>query len=279
MERLVSRTAAVSRYPWNTQDYATAASAIVAFTRVVPRGEALLTATIGTRGPVSLRTINGAAVDSTVALTALAQPEGDSLVVRLRLAARNGPIFYGVTSHEVSAVPDTRPTNDGVIVERWYERFDNGEPATEVREGELVRVRLRVTVPSVRDFLAVEDPLPAGLEAVDLSLRTSGTLGPFSTEASYEATARRDREAAAGGAIGSWDSGWWSPWEHSEKRDDRVTWFARALPTGAYTATYVARATTAGRFIRPPARAEEMYNAATSGRSEGGIFVVSPRSR
>jgi uncharacterized protein YfaS (alpha-2-macroglobulin family) len=148
-----------------------------------------------------------------------------------------------------------------------------------VREGELVRIRLRVTVPAPRDFLAVEDHLPAGLEAVDLSLRTSGTLGPFSTQASAEANARRDREAAAGGAIGSWDSGWWSPWEHSEKRDDRVTWFARALPTGAYTATYVARATTAGRFIRPPSRAEEMYNAATSGGSEGGIFVVTPKPR
>jgi hypothetical protein len=60
---------------------------------------------------------------------------------------------------------------------------------------------------------------------------------------------------------------------------DHLHWFARALPTGAYTATYVARATAAGRFIRPPSRAEEMYNAATSGRSEGGIFVVTPKSR
>jgi uncharacterized protein YfaS (alpha-2-macroglobulin family) len=284
MERLVSRTAANRWLIWNTQDYASAASAVAAFTRVVPRGESVLTANLGavgngTAGRVTLRTIDGAAVDSTIAVTALTQPSGDSLVVRVRLVARNGPIFVGFTTHEVSASPDTRPATNGVTVERWYERFDNGEPASEVREGELVRVRLRVTVESQREFLAVEDHLPAGLEAVDLSLRTSGTLGPFSTEASVQARERRDREAAAGGAIGSWDSGWWSPWEHSEKRDDRVTWFARALPTGAYTATYVARATTAGRFIRPPSRAEEMYNAATSGRSEGGIFVVTERRR
>jgi uncharacterized protein YfaS (alpha-2-macroglobulin family) len=276
MERLVSRTA--SRAWWNTQDYATAASAIAQFSRVVPIGDAVLTATIGTRDEIALRTTNGAAVDSTIDFSNLATREGDSLVVRLRLTARNGPLFYGVSSHEVSTSPDTRPVMNGVTVERWYERFDNGEPATEVREGELVRVRLRITVPNQRDFLAVEDPLPAGLEAVDLSLRTSGTLGPFSTQASHEATARRDREAAAGGAIGSWDSGWWSPFEHSEKRDDRVTWFARALGTGTYTVTYVARATTAGRFIRPPSRAEEMYNAATNGRSEGGIFVVTSRN-
>ena len=275
MERLVSR--ASSRAPWNTQDYAAAASAVAQFTRVAPPIDAVLLARFGTRGPLTLRTSKGSAVDSTIDLTGLAEPAGDSLVVRVRLTARNSPIFYGITSHEVSASPDTRPLKNGVTVERWYERFDSGEPATAVREGELVRVRLRITVPNQRDFLAVEDPLPAGLEAVDLSLRTSG-LGPFSTDASDEATARRDREAAAGGTIGSWDYGWWSPFEHSEKRDDRVTWFARALRSGAYTVTYVARATTAGRFIRPPSRAEEMYNAATNGRSEGGIFVVTARS-
>ncbi|HEX6315739.1 MAG TPA: alpha-2-macroglobulin family protein, partial [Gemmatimonadaceae bacterium] len=282
MERLISRTSAASRYWWNTQDYASGASAVAAFTRLVPRGQATLSANVLSaqqRGSanVVLRTIDGAAVDSTTSLIGLGAERGDSLILTIRFVARNGPIFYGITSHEVSAVPDTRPLVNGVTVERWYERFDNGEPATEVREGELVRVRLRVTVPSQREFLAVEDHLPAGLEAVDLSLRTSGTLGPFSAQASVEARARRDREAAAGMAIGSWDSGWWSPWEHSEKRDDRVVWFARSLSSGSYVATYVARATTSGRFIRPPARAEEMYNAATSGRSEGGIFVVTGR--
>lgn len=164
------------------------------------------------------------------------------------------------------------------MVERWYERFDTGEPATQLEEGDLVRVRLRVTVPSDREFVAVEDPLLAGLEAVDLSLRTSGTLGPFTSEAAVLSRSRRDREAAAGGAIGAWDSGWWSPWEHSEKRDDRVVWFARALWSGSYTATYVARPTTAGHFVRPPARAEEMYNPGVSGRSEGGVFVEWSRS-
>jgi uncharacterized protein YfaS (alpha-2-macroglobulin family) len=275
MERLVSR--ASSRAPWNTQDYAAAASAVAQFARVAPPIDAVLVATMGTRGPLTLHSLKGAAVDSTIDLSNVADLVGDSLLVRVRLEARNSPVFYGITSHEVSSTPDTRPLTNGVIVERWYERFDNGEPAREVREGELVRIRLRITVPNQRDFLAVEDPLPAGLEAVDLSLRTSG-LGPFSTDASHEATARRDREAATGGTIGSWDYGWWSPFEHSEKRDDRVTWFARALRPGAYAVTYVARATTAGRFIRLPSRAEEMYNAATNGRSEGGVFVVTPRT-
>ena len=43
---------------------------------------------------------------------------------------------------------------------------------------------------------------------------------------------------------------------------------------GTYTATYLARATTAGTFVKPPAHAEEMYNPGVNGRSDGGSFVV-----
>ena len=77
-----------------------------------------------------------------------------------------------------------------------------------------------------------------------------------------------------GGYYGSWYGGWWSPWEHQEIRDERVTYFARILWKGPYTASYVARATADGTFIRPPAHAEEMYNPSLGGRSEGGVFRV-----
>jgi len=76
---------------------------------------------------------------------------------------------------------------------------------------------------------------------------------------------------------GSWDGGWWSPWEYKEMRDDKVLFFTRQLWTGTYHTSYVARATTAGRFIRPPAQAVEMYNASVQGRSDGGVFVVKVR--
>jgi uncharacterized protein YfaS (alpha-2-macroglobulin family) len=61
--------------------------------------------------------------------------------------------------------------------------------------------------------------------------------------------------------------------------DDKVVYFARKLWKGSYTASYVARATTAGTFVRPPAHAEEMYNPAVQGRSEGGRFGVEVGAR
>jgi uncharacterized protein YfaS (alpha-2-macroglobulin family) len=131
-------------------------------------------------------------------------------------------------------------------------------------------VRLRLTVAAERHFVVLDDALPAGLEAVDLSLRTVGVPGPGAADS---ASSPMD----VGGrwwAFGSWDAGWWSPFDHRELRDDRVVYSATMLWPGAYSVSYVARATTPGVFVRPPAHAEEMYNPAVYGRTDGGVFTV-----
>jgi uncharacterized protein YfaS (alpha-2-macroglobulin family) len=138
-----------------------------------------------------------------------------------------------------------------------------------------------VTVPSERHFVVLDDALPAGLEAVDLSLRTAGGVpGPGAADS----TAREGGEEGADGGsfaweYGSWDAGWWSPFDHKEMRDDKVVYVATQLWPGSYTATYVARATTPGVFARPPAHAEEMYNPAVFGESDGGVFTVTARGK
>jgi alpha-2-macroglobulin len=177
---------------------------------------------------------------------------------------------------EVPLAPPVTPDDNGIRVERWYERLDGGTPITRVAEGDLVRVRLRIAVPSMRQFVVVDDALPAGLEAVDLSLRTASAMaGPGAAD--QEPAEQEGREDQPQWGFGRWDSGWWSPFDYREIRDDRVVYSANVLWPGTYTATYVARATTPGTFIRPPAHAEEMYNPAVNGRSDGGVFVVTPR--
>ena len=129
-----------------------------------------------------------------------------------------------------------------------------------------------------RSMVVLDDPLPAGLEAVDLSLRT---VSPFAGE---PLTVSEDEVVKDDGGgwywgWGSWDSGMWSAFDHTEIRDDRVVYFARRLWRGRYDATYLARATTAGRFVSAPAQAEEMYNPGVHGRSGGGLFTVRPAGR
>jgi uncharacterized protein YfaS (alpha-2-macroglobulin family) len=280
VETVLQQGRAESAFAWNTQDYASVVMALAEFgdgdslDRVVTARTAA--STFSTHAP---RT----GVDTTISTSLVGMLEpgpSGARVLRLHVDATAGdrPVYYALEVDEVPLAPPVTPDIKGIVVERWYERFDNGSPVTRVNEGDLVRVRLRVTVPADREFVAVEDPLPAGLEPVDPSLRTSATLEPFSTPASVQAEreGNRGRDGPIWQAFlyGSWDGGHWSPWEHKELHDDRVTYFARMLWTGSYTASYVARATTAGSFVAPPAYAEEMYNPALQGRSSGGRFNV-----
>ncbi len=49
---------------------------------------------------------------------------------------------------------------------------------------------------------------------------------------------------------------------------------SHVLFLGVYKYEYVCRATTAGRFIVPPARAEEMYSPEVFGRSSTNIMII-----
>lgn len=263
---------------WNTQDYGTAVSALAEFQRRRQVGGPRdVRVRIGGRLLARAGGVGAAPRDSIVALAGLVRPGAAGTTLQLSLATDAGAsVFYALTVTAVPRAAPVRPDNRGLQVERWYERYEDGRPVTEVTEGDLVRVRLRVSAPRERDFVVLDDPLPAGLEAVDLSLRTAGGLaGPGAADS---AGREASDSAPPRWAYGTWDSGWWSPFDHKELRDDRVVYFATRLWRGSYTATYVARATTPGVFTRPPAHAEEMYNPSVHGESDGGVFTVRARA-
>ena len=107
-----------------------------------------------------------------------------------------------------------------------------------------------MVAPSRRYHVALVDPIPAGLEAMNPALAVTGNIpqDPNSEEMKR---------------------GWWwiRPWfEHQNMRDERVEAFTSLLWEGVYTYSYVARATTPGLFVVPPPKAEEMYHPETFGR-------------
>jgi uncharacterized protein YfaS (alpha-2-macroglobulin family) len=263
---------------WNTQDYGSAILALAAFD-AMRRGQPERTVRLRLRDNTAITV--GAARDSSVALTGLLADAAGGRVLRATLDAGpgDGAVYYYLAVTEIPSKPPVTPENAGIAVERWYERYETGAPVTTVAEGDLVRVRLRITVPSLRQFVILDDALPAGLEAIDLSLRTASALpGPGTAMRAEDADHEEpDDTAPPTWGYGSWDAGWWSPFDHRELRDDRVVYSATVLWPGTYTATYLARATTPGTFIKPPAHAEEMYNPGLNGRSDGGTFVVTAR--
>jgi len=309
VETLVQQGRAGLVQEWNTQDYAASVGALAAFDRQLRGGAAraftvegggrtLFTRAAGSALPPAQPGKPGGpppppvpvAVDSAVALTGLLADLGQGrqgLRLSLRAAAGDAPIYYYLTVTEVPKQRPVNPDDRGIKVERWYEKYDAPSPVVGVAAGQLVRVRLRITVPSDREFVIVDDALPAGLEAVDLSLRTASLApGPGTDQKSpYLSANEADQEGGEGEEgggpfawyYGCWDSGWWSPFDHKEMGDDRVVYSATVLWKGTYTMSYIARATTPGVFVRPPAHAEEMYNPAVYGRSDGGVFTVSEK--
>lgn len=275
VETLVTQARADAR--WNTQDYGSAVSALAAFARV-RRAQPERVIRVTLRDGSVLRP--GTARDSSVALTNLLADASGRRVLRAKLDAEGGEgvAYYYLSVTEVPSQQPVTPEDAGIAVERWYERYDAVTPITTIGDGELVRVRLRITVPTLRQFVVLDDALPAGLEAIDLSLRTASALPGPGTAMKTEPSDHEERDETTYWGYGTWDSGWWSPFDHRELRDDRVVYSATLLWPGTYTATYLARATTPGTFIKPPAHAEEMYNPGVNGRSDGGAFVITTRT-
>ncbi len=270
-EALLDRGRVAALAPWNTHDLGNAASALAAYARHRAAGGPRPVRALDASGRQVMRlTAQGPApVDTALPLAPLIRsgPNG-TRVLRLALAAPEAgvPVYYDVSLREVPRGPAVRPRDTGISVERWYERASDGKPIVSAKEGELVRVRLRVTVTAERYFVVLDDALPAGLEPVDLSLRT---MSAFAQSSALDLDETRQTWW-----YGSWDSGWWSPFDHKELRDDRVVYSATYLWPGSTRLTFLARATSVGRFAMPPAHAEEMYNPAVNGRSGGGIFTV-----
>lgn len=283
VEALVQQGRAEATYSWNTQDYGSAVLALLRFEQS-QRGAPERTVRLRQGGRVLVETVarRGERRDSVPSLGGVvtALPDGRlALRVSLQAAGSGAPVFYHVNVTEVATRPTFTPRDRGIAVERWYETLGTRRPVVRVAEGEVVRVRLRITVPEEREMVILDDPLPAGLEAVDLSLRTVSPFAVSFLEAAEEVVTESLFEETENPGMtwyyGSWDSGLWSPFDYKEIRDDRVVYFARVLWKGTYSATYLARATTAGTFTSAPAHAEEMYNPGVHGRSGGGSFTVS----
>ena len=176
-----------------------------------------------------------------------------------------GRLYYRVGLNYAPTNLKLAAADYGFAVERAYEAVDDAadvrrdaDGTWRVKAGAKVRVKLTLVAPTRRYHVALVDPLPAGLEPLNPALAVTGSI----PEEQKEEPAR----------FGWW---WWRPWyEHQNLRDDRAEAFTSLLWEGVYTYSYVARATTPGAFVVPPAKAEEMYAPETFGRGASDRVVV-----
>jgi uncharacterized protein YfaS (alpha-2-macroglobulin family) len=212
-----------------------------------------------------------------VALQKLPRSPGP-LALDFRRDGKAGVLYYGALLRYAPAAIPTTALDRGIVVQRWVEPYVGGGQVKAVQAGELVRIQVRLATSMERTNVAVEVPLPAGLEAVDTSLSTTAALPGAGRPRLGQGDEGDDAEEAGAdeGQDSSlpWAWGFWSPFNHTERRDDRVVLFADQLPPGIHLTTIIARATTPGDFVLMPAHAEEMYAPEVFGRSDGGEFRV-----
>ena len=98
----------------------------------------------------------------------------------------DGRLYYSAYLKTYVPVEDVRSLSRGVVVARQYFRTDDPcfkdpkkacTPVTSAKVGDVLQVKLSIVAPNDLYYVVVEDPLPAGTEAVDTSLKTTSQIG------------------------------------------------------------------------------------------------------
>ena len=198
---------------------------------------------------------------------------GDPNALSINRGPGSGRLYYTAALNVSRPVEDVAPLQNGVTVEREY--YPTGAacprgdcaPIEAAKPGELVKVRVKLTLEQAAYYLLVEDYLPAGAEVLDTSLETSQQGLPEGEPAQQPLyDPRRPFEDG-------W--GWWY-FTSPRLYDDHVSWASAYLPAGTYELTYLLVVVQPGEYRVLPAHAWMFYFPETQGNSAGAIFTVRP---
>lgn len=185
-----------------------------------------------------------------------------------------GRIYYSARLSYSPSNLNSQPTNAGIDIHREYSVERNGKwellkDPYQIKQGELVRVDLYVSLPSAGNFVVVDDAIPGGLEPVNRDLGTAS-----------EVDAAKGELPMDGGAYWFRFDDWidfattrWS-FYHQELRHDSARFYSDYLPPGNYHLAYTAQAIAAGKFMTMPVHAEEMYDPDVFGTGVPMTLVV-----
>jgi uncharacterized protein YfaS (alpha-2-macroglobulin family) len=182
---------------------------------------------------------------------ALRMTPGDHTVRVVKTGS--GRLYYATAMQYYSSADTVGALKslDGPTVRREYLDPNTGDTLKSFRLGDIVQVKVTVNMPGDGWYMMITDPLPAGFEAINYSLNTSG-VDPTT--------------------VGEYKSYWSFP----DLRDDRAVFFTTYLWKGQQIYSYLIRATSTGTFRALPAEAVPMYEPDVFGRSASAQFVVTP---
>jgi hypothetical protein len=172
-----------------------------------------------------------------------------------------GSLYYETRMHYVPS-QSSGPRDEGFSIQKQFLSLE-GEPLTEFKSGEMVIVSLRIITPQERLFVVVDDPVPAGVEAVNPDFKIESR----EMQRKMRQWARQIEN----------NSPFWRGFNHVEIHSDRVRLFADSLAPGIHYHHYLARILLPGKFQLPPTKAEEMYSPEVFGRNDEKVITINRR--
>ncbi|MBM3320835.1 MAG: hypothetical protein FJY73_09195 [Candidatus Eisenbacteria bacterium] len=185
----------------------------------------------------------------------LVGPGGEGVPTALRIETDGTRAVYFTSTLETARSALDHPAlEEGLIVERRYVDTEGRPLGSTIPLGRPLFVHLAVVVSRDARNLVLEDPLPAGIEAVNLRFRNAPRVSLA------EEPEKEDRSIL--------------PVVHREIRDRSVRLFAEDVRTGIYHVYYPAIAVAGGTFRVPGARAEFLYSPEIYAMSAGETLHV-----
>ncbi len=182
-----------------------------------------------------------------------------------------GRLYYTADLSVSQPVEQVGELVQGVRLERTYFPVqsdcttDACLPVDSGRAGELVRVRLSLTLPQDAYYFLVEDYLPAGAEVLNSSLKTT------------QQGVGMDPNLPLFGGHDPFADGWgWWYFHNPQIFDERIAWAADYLPAGTYELAYTIVLLQAGEYRVLPARGWQFYFPDVQGHTPGAIFRIEP---
>jgi len=189
-------------------------------------------------------------------------------------ASGSGKLFYAAELRYATTALPTRSRDEGLFVQKYVrgvapaavtEALASIPPrsADAVAAGDLVVVDLLFESAEPRDQVVLDDPLPAGLEALDFDLDTTSKASQDAAEKTVD-----PKQATWLGTT------YRTARSRRQVKDDRVLTFFEHIEPGMYRVTYLARATSVGTFVTPPTRIAAMYTPEVYGSTAATTLSV-----
>ena len=191
-----------------------------------------------------------------------------------------GRLYYATHMRYAPLDIGAKRQNAGMDIRKEYNVERNNkwvllDNPSEIKQGELVRVDIFLSLPTARHFVVVDDPIPGGLEPVNRDLATSSAVD-----------ADKGTFKAAGGSWYFQFEDWRSynvsrySFYHQELRHDAARFYSDYLPAGNYVLSYSAQAIAQGEFVKMPVLSQEMYDPDIYGKGlPGKLAVAAPRRK